>query len=63
MLTKTTSSNNKSIYIATRHKLGQSNLKINNSKNYSLLSGSAKFDGQNWIFNGKDIDYCILIEK
>ena len=63
MLTKISSHNNKSIYIATRHILGRSNLIIKNSKNYSLLSGSAKFDGQNWIFNGKDIDYCILIEK
>ena len=63
IIAKIKDDNNKTLYIVARTILGKSNLVTPGDKNFTLLSGTATFNGKNWIFNSKDIDYCILIEK
>jgi len=55
--------NGKTIVIAVRTDFGKSQLILPAGKNYILLDGNAEFAGENWQFNGNDIDFCILMVK
>jgi hypothetical protein len=57
------SSDGKSIIVAVRTDFGQSKLPLPAGKDFYLLDGAAEISGNKRIFNGTDIDFCILMEK
>ncbi|MBE6390275.1 MAG: hypothetical protein E7043_08925 [Lentisphaerae bacterium] len=53
----------KKALVAVRTDLGESNLVLPVQRDYQLIDGCAVSDGKNWVFTGKDIDFCILMER